>query len=92
MRTYNIIRFGQRIRYAEVSERMKIQIMDCVSIPASIPKVLDPFICVFGTANCEQVKHIEIQDKSGKTWFEVKSNIPIKKVAEYSSDLSKEMR
>lgn len=92
MRVYNIIRFSNRVRYAEVSDRMKMNAMDSITIPNSIPTILHPFICVMGTANCENFKQIEIQDKNGKTWFELKSDVSIKKMTEYSCDMFTQMR
>jgi hypothetical protein len=63
-----------------------------IQIPGGIPKFLDPYICFMSTNKYADVKQMEIQDKSGNTWFEMKSSLPLKKIIEHTTDFSEYMK
>lgn len=92
MRIYSIIRFGSRIRYAEVGPAHRAPTDFAIAIPGATPKFLDPYICLKSTNKHEDVRQIEIQDKSGNTWFEMKSSLPLKKMLEQTADFSQDMK
>jgi hypothetical protein len=90
MRVYTIVRFGSRIRYAEMPATFLGD--TAIQIPASIPKVLDPYICLKSTSNYKDIKQIEVQDKSGNTWFEIKTTLSLKKIIESTEEFSQYMK
>ncbi len=108
MRFYNVTRFGTyKIRYAEVAsihpphtpKTSKIRYgvsppsaKDILIIPSLTPKVMDPFLLWKQTNHKESFRILEIQDKTGHTWFEIKSAMPLSKILEISDDGMREMR
>jgi hypothetical protein len=103
MRFYNVVRFGTyKIRYAEIGktlwehptpqERFKAGANEMLTIPSTIPKVLDPFLLWKQTPYREPFRILEIQDKTGQTWFETKSTMPLCKIMEVSNDVLRELR
>lgn len=66
---------------------------EILSVPSTVPKVFDPFLLWKQTDRREPFRILEIQDKTGHTWFEIKSStMPIAKIMEISSDILNEMR
>ncbi len=103
MRFYSVVRFTHyKIRYAEVGrtlwehptpqERFKKGANEILTIPSTVPKVLDPFLLWKQTPYREPFRILEIQDKTGQTWFETKSTMPLCKVMEISNDVLRELR
>jgi hypothetical protein len=102
MRFYNVIRFGTyKIRYAEIGrtlweqptpqEMFKKGAHEVLTVPSTVPKVLDPFLLWKQTVRREPFHILEIQDMTGQTWFETKSSMPLAKIMEISNDVLKEM-
>ena len=103
MRFYSVVRFGTyKIRYAEVGrtlwerpspqEMFKTNTAEILTIPSTVPKVLDPFLLWKQTDRRDPFRILEIQDKAGQTWFETKSTMPLAKIMEISNDVLKEMK
>jgi hypothetical protein len=103
MRFYSVVRFGTyKIRYAEVGrtlwdrltpqEQFKKNVNELLTIPSSTPKQFDPFLLWKQTEWREPFHILEIQDKAGHTWFEIKSTEPLSKILEIPSDALKEMQ
>ncbi len=90
MRFYTIHRFGTMVRYAQIPKDSAQ--VPCVTIPHITPKVLDPFLLWKETSNTARIKHVEIQDTSGDTWFELKSKTPIRKLMDLSIDVMRLIR
>ena len=90
MRFYTIHRFGTMVRSAQIPKNSPQ--VACVSIPHVTPKLLDPFLLWKETSNTAQIKHVEIQDKSGDTWFELKCKMPIHKLMDLSLDVMRVFR
>jgi hypothetical protein len=90
MRFYTIHRFGTMVRYAQIPNSSTQ--VTCVSIPHVTPKMLDPFLLWKETSNRAQIKHVEVQDKNGATWFELKCATPIEKFMDLSIDVMRVIR
>ena len=90
MRFYTIHRFGTMVRYAQIPKQSPQ--VACVSIPHMTPKMIDPFLLWKETSNTAQIKHVEVQDKNGATWFELKCAMPIEKMMDLSLDIMKAVR
>ena len=90
MRFYTIHRFGTMVRYAQIPKHSPQ--VACVSIPHMTPKVLDPFLLWKETSKRTQIKHVEVQDTQGATWFELKCASSIEKYMSFSLDLMRVMR
>jgi hypothetical protein len=102
MRFYNVVRFGAyKIRYAEVGrthwERpMPQEVFDAytteiLTVPQPVQKTIDPFLLWKQTERRDTILSLEIQDKAGNTWFEMKSTQPLSKILEISNAMQKEM-
>lgn len=92
MRFYNVTRFGAyKIRYAEVGQ-FRASANELLTIPSPVPKQLDPFLLWKQTERREPFRILEIQDKTGHTWFEIKSAMPLSKILEISKDTLHEMQ
>ena len=103
MRFYSVHRFSAyKIRYTEVGrtlwdrltpqEQFKRGANEILTIPSPMPKEFDPFLLWKQTEQREPFRILEIQDKAGHTWFEIKSTIPISKILEISPLALKEMQ
>jgi hypothetical protein len=90
MRLYTIHRVGTMVRYAQIPKNSPQ--VPCVSIPHVTPKLLDPFLLWKETSNTAKIKHMEIQDKDGDTWFELKCATPITKLMDLSLDVMRVIR
>ena len=90
MRSYSIHRFGQKVRYAQLPTNSTR--VACAYIPNTIPKLLDPFLLWKETSKRTQIKHVEVQDTQGATWFELKCASSIEKYMSFSLDLMRVMR
>lgn len=104
MRFYSVVRFGTyKIRYAEVaSTRFGMYTVhhgnapspskETLTVPSPVPKEFDPFLLWKQTDRREPFRILEIQDKTGHTWFEIKSVMPLSNILEIPSDALKDMR
>jgi len=103
MRFYSVHRFSAyKIRYTEVGrtlwdrltpqEQFKQGTTELLTIPSLVSKDLDPFLLWKQTERREPYRILEIQDKAGHTWFEIKSTMPLSKILEISEDALKEMQ
>jgi hypothetical protein len=90
MRSYTIHRLGNKVRYAQLP--MNTTKVACAYIPTMVPKMLDPFLLWKETSKRAKIKHLEVQDSQGTTWFELKCATPIKKIMDLSVNILKEMR
>ena len=90
MRYYRVIRDTRFLQFTE--QAVKPSSLEHVSIPSSIPKLLDPFICWKHTENKRDVTQLYVRDTSYSIWFAVKSSHSLNTLMEAYEGLEKEMR
>lgn len=99
MRFYNVVRFGTyKIRYAEVASihpphaSFPSPSKETLTIQSPMPKEFDPFLLWKQTDRREPFRILEIQDKTGYTWFEMKSTLPLSNILEIPSDALRQLK
>ncbi len=90
MRYYRLVRNKVFLQFTE--QLKKPSTLDYVSIPSSIPKLFDPFICWMHTENKRDVAQVYVRDTQHKIWFAVKSSHSLNQLLEAYEGLEKEMR
>ena len=90
MRYYRLVRDTRFLQFTE--QLKKPSTLDYVSIPSSIPKLLDPFLCWKQTEKKEGVTQLYVRDTNHSIWFAVKSTHNLNTLLEAYEEIEKDMR
>ncbi len=103
MRSYTLTRLGSHIRFTEKARGVGAPGAGGIasatrntylySIPRNIPQICDPYILWKNVPQDKKGLHsLEIQDMSGRTWYEIKSSVvPLDKMLTCHEALAKLM-